>query len=59
MNIQRRAGIVLITPEDEAFIRDCWDRKVYPRGWTEADEEQKAPLEDAPLFDADDEDSSL
>ena len=38
MDIQRRAGIVLITPEDEAFIRDCWERKVYPRGWSEADE---------------------
>lgn len=39
MEIQRRAGVVLVTPEDEAFIRDCWARKVYPRGWSEADED--------------------
>jgi 3'-phosphoadenosine 5'-phosphosulfate sulfotransferase (PAPS reductase)/FAD synthetase len=38
IDIQRRAGVVLVGPEDEAFIRDCWRRKVYPRGWSEADE---------------------
>lgn len=38
IDIQNRAGLVLITPADEAFIRDCWDRKVYPRGWSDADE---------------------
>lgn len=48
MDIQRRAGVVLVTPEDEAFIRDCWARKVYPRGWSEADEAVAPPL---PLFD--------
>ena len=50
MDIQQRAGIVLITPEDEAFIRDCWDKKVYPRGWSEADELTEPPS-DTPLFD--------
>lgn len=50
MDIQRRAGVVLITPEDEAFIRDCWERKIYPRGWSEKDE-ATAPPSDAPLFD--------
>ncbi len=48
MDIQRRSGITLITPEDEAFIRGCWERKVYPRGWSEADEMNEAPEE--PLF---------
>lgn len=38
MDIQKRDGVLLVTPEDEAFIRDCWARKVYPRGWSEADE---------------------
>lgn len=38
MAIQREAGIALVTPEDEAFIRDCWERKVYPRGWGPEDE---------------------
>jgi DNA sulfur modification protein DndC len=38
LDIQRQAGVTLVTPEDEAFVRDCWARKVYPRGWSEADE---------------------
>ncbi len=50
MDIQRRAGVVLVTPEDEAFIRDCWARKLYPRGWSEADESVVAPI-DEPLFE--------
>jgi DNA sulfur modification protein DndC len=50
MDIQRRAGIVLVTPEDEAFIRKCWEDKVYPRGWSEADETVAAPIEHG-LFD--------
>lgn len=32
MDIQSRAGVVLIRLEDEIFIRDCWRRQVYPRG---------------------------
>lgn len=50
MDIQQRAGIVLITPEDEAFIRQCWADKVYPRGWSEADEYTVA-VEYRPLFE--------
>lgn len=50
MDIQRRAGVTLVSPEDEAFIRSCWERKVYPRGWSEADEEREPPS-DIPLFD--------
>jgi len=38
LDIQASAGVTLVTAEDEAFIRDCWVRKVYPRGWSEADE---------------------
>lgn len=38
LDIQRQSGVTLVTPEDEAFIRDCWKRKAYPRGWSEADE---------------------
>lgn len=43
LDIQRASGVVLVTPEDEAFIRDCWTRKVYPRGWSEADELVQPP----------------
>lgn len=49
VDIQTRASFVLITPEDEAFIRDCWARKVYPKGWSEADESVRPPT-DFPLF---------
>ncbi len=50
MDIQQRAGVVLVTPEDEAFIRQCWAAKVYPRGWSEADEWTEAPTH-LPLFE--------
>lgn len=48
MDIQRRAGVVLIRPEDEEFIRKCWAEKRYPRGWSEADESVSPP--ELPLF---------
>lgn len=48
-DIQRRAGIELISPEDETFIRECWEKKVYPRGWSEEDESDLPPT-DCPLF---------
>lgn len=48
MDIQVRAGVTLVTPEDEAFIRQCWADKVYPRGWSEADEASSWPA--GPLF---------
>jgi hypothetical protein len=38
LDIQNQSGVALVTEEDEAFIRGCWERKVYPRGWSEADE---------------------
>ena len=51
MDIQRRAGIVLITPEDDRFIKQCWRKKVYPRGWSEEDEATVEPeLELIQLF---------
>lgn len=49
IDIQQRAGVVLVTPEDEAFIKQCWANKVYPRGWSEADESVTAP-DSQPLF---------
>lgn len=58
MDIQRRAGIVLIGPEDEKFIRECWANKVYPRRWSEADEATVPPSE-TPLFDAEEDDEEL
>lgn len=48
IDIQQRAGIVLIRPEDEEFIRQCWADKRYPRGWSEADEDTQEPA--LPLF---------
>lgn len=50
MDIQERSGVVLITAEDEDFIRSCWTNKVYPRGWSEEDEAVEVPS-DFPLFD--------
>ncbi len=34
LDIQRRARHVLITEEDEAYIRRCWEENVWPQGWT-------------------------
>lgn len=48
MEIQQRAGVTLITPEDEAFIRQCWKDQVYPRGWSAVDED--TPIPALPLF---------
>lgn len=50
MDIQHRAGIVLVSRDDEKFIRECWENKVYPRGWSEKDELNKPPSEN-PLFE--------
>jgi DNA sulfur modification protein DndC len=49
MDIQSRAGVTLITSEDEAFIRECWETRRYPRGWSEADESVMPP-DDLPLL---------
>lgn len=38
LRIQNESGIVLVTPEDDAFIRKCWADGVYPRGWSAANE---------------------
>ncbi len=50
MDIQRRAGVVLVTAEDEVFIRQCWAEGVYPRGSSAADETTEWP-DELPLFD--------
>lgn len=49
IDIQRRSGVVLVTPEDEAYIRYCWEAKIYPRGWSEEDETTEEP--NRPLFE--------
>lgn len=49
-DIERRAGVTLITDEDEAFIRECWEKKIYPKGWSESDEKNPPPP-DTPLLD--------
>ena len=40
MQIQEDSGVVLITPADERFIRQCWEKSVYPRGWSAEDEKK-------------------
>ena len=50
LDIQQRAGIQLVTPDDEAWIRDCWEHGRYPRGWSAADEATAPPAESS-LFD--------
>ncbi len=53
MEIQRQSGIVLVTRDDEKYIRSCWENEVYPRGWTRehADASQKLlDMYQAPLF---------
>ena len=49
MDIQSRAGIVLVSTDDEVFIKECWTNSVYPRGWSAEDELTPHP-EDAPLY---------
>ncbi len=49
MDIQARSGVTLVTPGDEAFIRQCWAEQVYPRGWSAADEMTEMPF--GPLFE--------
>ena len=44
LDIQRRAGVSLIDPAEERYIRGCIDGGVWPRGWV-GDE----PVADRPL----------
>ena len=34
LDIQRRANCVLITDDEEAYIRRCWEENVWPDGWS-------------------------
>ncbi len=45
LDIQEKSGVTLVTEEDIAFIKRCWEDKRYPRGWSEADELVQ-PLDD-------------
>lgn len=38
MEIQEKSGVTIVTDDDVKFIKECWDKKIYPRGWSEADE---------------------
>lgn len=38
LRIQEESGVTLVTEEDIRFIHECWEKKVYPRGWSEEDE---------------------
>lgn len=38
LEIQRKSGVTLVTEEDITFIHQCWENKVYPRGWSAEDE---------------------
>jgi hypothetical protein len=38
LDIQKDVGITLVTPEDIEFINECWRDNVYPRGWSQEDE---------------------
>ena len=39
LRIQKASGVNLVNHQEEEFIRDCWKRQVYPRGWSVADED--------------------
>lgn len=45
LDIQDKSGVVLVNADDIAFIHDCWERKVYPRGWGPEDELIQPPEE--------------
>jgi DNA sulfur modification protein DndC len=45
LSIQKASGVTLVTDEDVKFIRSCWRKKVYPRGWSAADELTEIPNE--------------
>lgn len=38
LKIQEEAGVTLVDEQDIAFIKKCWEDKVYPRGWSAEDE---------------------
>ena len=42
LDVQRDAGITLVTTTDIDFIHKCWEEKRYPRGWSEASEASEA-----------------
>lgn len=38
LRIQEQSGVTLVTEEDVTFIKECWEKGVYPRGWSAEDE---------------------
>lgn len=43
LRIQEESGVTLVSTEDEAYIRQCWEDKIFPRGWSAADEVEGQP----------------
>lgn len=44
LDVQKQSGVCLVTDEDELYIRDCWQNKVYPRGWSVEDDLDNGPI---------------
>jgi len=44
LDIQRRAGVDLINPEEEARIREMWRLNLWPRKWSDADIAADQPI---------------
>lgn len=45
LDIQARAGVDLINPEEEARIREMWALDVWPQKWSAADVDATVPLD--------------
>ena len=45
LKIQKDSGVELVTKTDIAFIKDCWKRNVYPRGWSAKDEQNRIDIQ--------------
>ena len=45
LDIQRRAGVDLINPEEEARIRELWKTNTWPRKWSDADIDADEPID--------------
>lgn len=50
LDIQRRAGVDLINPEEEARIRELWSLNTFPDGWTGEEVHADVPLDQITTF---------
>lgn len=44
LDIQRRAGVDLINPEEEQRIHEMWEQNLWPRKWSDADIPADQPI---------------